>query len=486
MTPSKLLCVSVCACACLCVAFVSPGFAQMSQEELRRERQETYEELRKTQDMSGSSNFIWRGLSNATGWELDYGGYYAPTFTSGDNGTDHSKATPDALDHTWEHDLRMFLRVNSASKKTKFYARVKTTSTHNSQGNSAAAIDRSDWAQPTFDMLYMELPRVGRTFKHTWTIGRQYAQVERGISYGLVADGVRYEMASRKNELQFFFMRQQPGDDNVDGSATGWSTGRTKRWFYAAEWKWKFIGRQTLDLSMLGNIDRNFDHIDGTGQKHQLDSVYYGLGLGGGITSRWSYWTQYIMETGKTYQSGGATKINVDASAINLGTRYFFPTTLSPTVYAEYAAGSGDNDATGSATSTAGGSTAGKDKRFISFGGMSLGYALAPTLNNIKVIKFGGSVKPFGWSASRLWSELLFQPTFYSYKRDQAAGAISDPTAAVANSDLGSEIDMTIAWRLSSDLKYQFKWGRFSPGAAYTAATRASETYWRLKISLDL
>ena len=259
---------------------------------------------------------------------------------------------------------------------------------------------------------------------------------------------------------------------------------------YAAEWKWKFIGRQMLDLSMLGNIDQNFEKIDGGGQKHQLDSIFYGIGLSGNITGRFSYWTQYIMETGKTYASAGgagAGTISLDADAIDLGAKYFFPTKVAPTAYFEYVQGSGDGDATGSATATAGGSTAGKDQRFISFGGLSLGYALAPQLINIKVMKLGGSVKPFGWSASRIWSEILLQPTWYTYTKDKAAGITSDVavnSGAGSSKKIGSEFDFTLAWRLAGDLKYQLKWGRFSPGAAYN--NRSSETYWKLKLSLDL
>lgn len=475
----------------VCVWFVFsafPAVAQMSQEELRRERQETVEELRRTEDVSGSSNWIFRSISNATGWEMDYGGWYAPSYTAGDNGTDRDNSVSDALEHTWEHDLRLFARLSSASQRTKFYGRLKTTTTKNIQNTSL--IDRNDFVQPTFDMFYLEHARTGRTFKHTWTFGRQYAQVERGISFGLTADGLRYELASNRAEAQVFFLKQIPSADNVDGSANGWNSGRTKRFFFGVEWKYKLHQKfLALDFSILNNMDQNFEQADGSNQKHQLDSVYYGLGLTGSLTARMSYWLQYLMESGKTYSTvvgGVSNKISVDADALDVGLRYFFPTAVAPTLNLEYATGSGDGDATGSATSTNGGSSSGNDQRFISFGGLSLGYALAPQLINIKVLKFGGSVKPFGWSASRIWSELVFQPTFYSYSRDKSTGSISDGAATAASSKIGSEVDITIAWRLAGDLKYQFKWGRFSPGAAYPSGTRSSESYLKLKLSLDL
>lgn len=466
-------------CLCLLILLVSPAVAQMSAEDLRRERQETLEALRRTEDFSGKSSWVSRGLSRASGWRMKFGGVYSPSYTSGGN-NDRDGSMQDALDHTWDQDVRMFFHLTSRSGKTKVYARVKSTYARNAR--TAPAIRGSDLVAPTFDMLYLQRLFQAGGWRHTLTAGRQYVSVERGISFGLVSDGLQVESKSRVNELQAFFVRQNPGDDNVDILSAG--AGRTKRWFYGAEWKFRFLSNHKAGVFAVGNVDRNDEAPDASGQRHQLDSFYYGLGLDGRVFGNLSYWVLSIQESGRTYPNGGASKVSIAASALDAGVRYFFRTATAPSLYAEYASASGDGDATGSSSSTLGGSASGNDRRFIGFGGLSLGYALAPQLTNIDVLKLGMSVKPFGWTASQSWSEFSVQPTYYIYRKDQASGATSDPYSTVVSRDLGAEFDLTMAWKAAVDISYQLKFGRFNPAAAYP--NRGTENYLRLKLTLDL
>lgn len=460
-------------------AFFPVAHAQMSQEELRRERVESIESLKRTEDISGKSWWVSRGLRRSFDWRLNYGGVFSPTFTSGGD-NDRDASAQDSLDHSWEQDLRFFVNAASRSGKTKFYGRVRTAYTRNSRASQS--IRRSDWIQPAVDLLYLQRLIQAGVWRHSLTFGRQFVMVERGISFGLSADGLHYEARSRVNEFQAFFVRQNPGDDNVDYLAAG--SGRTKRWFYGAEWKIRFFSNQKAGVFALANLDRNDESPDAAGQRHQLDSFYHGLGLDGRIFGNLSYWGQAIRETGKTYPTGGATKVNISAYALDAGLRYFFRTRTSPSFYAEYATGSGDGDASGSAVSTLGGSLAGSDRRFISFGGLSLGYALAPQLVNLDVVKLGMSVKPFAWTASKAWSELSVQPAYYVYRKDKPTGAISDPYSASASRKVGAAFDLTAAWKPAVDISYQLKFGRFNPSSAY--ANRGSEVYLRFKVSLDL
>src|SRR3989338_2379739 len=398
---------------------VSAGsYAQMSQEELRRERVETLDELKRTQDFSGSSSWVTRGLARGLGWRMNFGGWYAPSYSSSDE-NDGNVARQVPLAHRWENDFRFFTNVASRSGKTQFYARMKATQSLNS--TPTGAVRRRDMVGPAVDLLYLQQQYPAGGWKHQITLGRQFVMVERGISFGLTVDGLHYKALSRINEFQVFFARQNHSDDNIDNFSPG--SGRTKRWFYGMEWKVKFMKTQTLDLFGLMNQDRNDESVNpATGQPHQLDSLYYGLGFEGRVIGNLRYWSMYIQESGKTYPSGGTTKVSISSSAIDGGLRYYFATAMAPSFYVEYAAGSGDGDAQGSANSSFGGSTAGKDERFISFGGLTLGYALAPQLTNIQVYKLGASVKPFGWSANRLWSDMSVQPKYYLYSRDKASG----------------------------------------------------------------
>ena len=256
----------------------------MSAEELRRERVETTEELRRTQDAFGSSSWASRAVGGGGGWRLDYGGWISPAFTSSaDN--DRDRAAQDALDHTWDMDLRLYTKLLSRSGKSQLYARFKTT--HASNSRASEAVRKSDWIQPAVDMLYYSASIQAGSVKNTLTAGRQFILVERGVSFGLTVDGLGYEMQSRRNRLQIFFARQLPGDDNVDYLAK--SPGRSKRFFYGGEWIWKYIRGQQVGLMTVFNSDQNDGSADAAGQKHQIDSQYYGIGFEGNIFARLSY-----------------------------------------------------------------------------------------------------------------------------------------------------------------------------------------------------
>lgn len=465
----------------------------MSQEELRRERQETIEELQRTErDISGSSNKLWAAISRGTRWKFNYGGWYSPSFVAS-NENDRDAKTQDILDHSWENDLRFFFLGQSGTGNTRVYFRFGTKLTQNARASPSIA--RADWIQPTVDMFYLERRFGKKSVRQKLTFGRHFAKVKNTLAFGLVADGFSYELNTRRQTIETFLMHQMPADDNVDFLAP--NPGRSARWFYGTQYTAKYLPSQSLNFFSVWNKDANDDKPDYEGQRHQLDSLYLGATVYGMLMSRLEYEFQYIKELGKTYSDTGnlpTTQVNVDAEAAQLEFKYYFYSDMKPVIHAGYIYGTGDADAVGNVFSTAGGSGSlvgsgdgGKDRRFISFGGKNLGYALAPTLTNLRVLKTGLSLKPFGWSKSRVWSDLSLHPQFYMYWRDKASGATSDPyvlRGAGASKNVGNEIDLSVGWRLMSDVNYSLKFGRFNPGPAY--ATRSAETFLRLKISLDL
>ncbi|MBI4179453.1 alginate export family protein [bacterium] len=464
----------------------------MSQEELRREQQETIEELRGTEDVSGSANRLWGALARGTGWKFIYGGWYSPSYVFS-NQNDRDRKTQDLLDHAWENDLKLFLNSQSGTGKTKIYFRAGTQLTQNAKISPAVA--RSNWVQPGIEMFYIERGFGNKSFRQKWTLGRQYVKVKNTLAFGLVADGIDYELKTRRQAAQLFLLRQKPGDDNVDFLAP--RAGRSKRWFYGAEYNIRYLALQQANVFAVGNIDANDDAPDAEGQRHRFDSLYLGLTFYGSVFSRLEYEFQYIKEFGTTFSDSGnlpGTAVDVNAQALYAGFKYYFYSDLKPVAHLDYLYGSGDDDAVGNVFSTSGGSgsaagsgAGGSDRRFIPFGGKNLGYALAPTLTNLHVVKTGISVKPFGWSKSRVWKDIKIHPQYYMFWRDKAAGAASDPymlRGAGSSRRVGDEIDLSVTWRLMSDVNYTLKFGFFNPGPAY--ATRSDETFVRLKFSIDL
>jgi hypothetical protein len=136
---------------------------------------------------------------------------------------------------------------------------------------------------------------------------------------------------------------------------------------------------------------------------------------------------------------------------------------------AEYLWGSGDADR-GSVTNTVGGNASGTDdKGFLAFGYQNAGLALFPRISNLHVFRVGVAASPLTEPSS--FGTLDVALDVFCYRKAKAAGAISDLRADLPNADVGWELDVSVIWRLLSDLLIEARYGRFAPGNAYSSAT---------------
>lgn len=478
-------------CILLSPVFPQPVFAQLSEEELRRERIEVTEDLERTEKLSVAAT---RARKDRIGWMFDYGFTSSVAYTASGN-NDRNQSALDDPDHTWDNDINAYAVAENMSRSTKYYFRTKTLRTDPAKVSGSTR--EMDMEQLKIDMLYAQREFQGAKAKHKLTFGRQFSKVGRGIAYGLTADGLHWQTKGKKMTATALWMRQNPGDNNIDNLSPG--SGRTKRWFFGAEYKHKFKKWFAADAFLLWNIDRNTEDayavtgLAGSLQQHKYNSQFLGFGSDGTFFSKFNYWWEYIRVSGKTYDAARngqltAKEVSVDGEAFDLGGRYLFGGDLSPTVFAEYAFGSGDADRISNVTSSQRGSTDGKDSVFRSFGGLTMGHALAPSLSNIRIAKLGGSAKPFGRMGAARWSDMTANLTLYSYWAYAKGGATSDPFIATStnarSNDIGNEYDLTVSWKLFNDVNYQLKYGMFAPGEAY--ANRGHETYMKMKVSFDL
>ena len=468
--------------------------AQMSAEELRREQIETIEALKATENVSGGSSTLFGSLGRRTGWLFSYGAAFSTQYVSNDNKSDQSHSTKDAQDHAYDYELKPYVNVSSGDRKSKFY--IRGTSKYTETNKTSGSIRGNNFIQPTVDMAYWEKEFAGNTedVKKKLTIGRQFLQVGRGIAFALTADGFLYDvtgLAKRKGEWKVFAIRQNPTDDMVDLSTS--TPGSTKRYFYGFRGKYQVHPMAKMSLYTVRTNDRNKNTSATSAlQKHGFEPEYYGVVSEGKITSKLNYWGEFIYERGRTYDSAttaGSKQVNIRANAVVAGLRYYFPGDRKPTIFGEYISATGDPDALGSSNSSLGGSAPGtNDSRFNPFGGVSLGFALSPTMTNMKVYKAGASIKPFALSPNRLIQDLMLQPEYYVFRRRTgslgAAGNDSVIPTTPTSDKIGDELDFSLSWRLMSYVTYQLKYGHFKPGNAY--ATQSAETYWKFKISLDL
>lgn len=476
--------------------FLLPAFAdEPSDEELRAEMVESVEDLRRTEDLTATAI---RARKDKRGWLFDYGSNFSSNYSASDD-NDRNPVAQDDPDHTWDHEIQLFGLVTTVDRNFKFYGRTKAKRTDNAKFK--AGTKENDVQKPKIDMLYVERTFQGAALKSKLTFGRQFGKVGRGIAFGLTADGILWNSKGKKMEATAMLLRQNPGDNNIDNFSPG--SGRTKRMFFGLQVQHKFKKWLGLTVFSLWNKDRNSEasYVTGAGQTQRsiFNSEYYGLGFDGTFFSSLNYWSEFIVVRGKTYNAASATnltasKVGVDADAFDLGLRYLFGGDIAPTLFAEYAVGSGDADRGSNVTSSRAGSSFGKDSVFRSFGGLPMGHSLAPSLSNIRILKAGCSFKPFGrWGAAR-WEDMTVNLTAYTYWAAAKGGPTSDPfiypdrtgaRKSLGSNDIGDEYDMTLSWKFFDDVNYQFKYGYFMPGPAY-GSTRGREHTIKMKVSFDL
>lgn len=252
-------------------------------------------------------------------------------------------------------------------------------------------------------------------------------------------------------------------DNNPYGlSSTDFDDG-AKRYFLGGNIDINFLN-QTIYLMQLTQIDKG-DEIETA--KSRYDSQYYGFGLKGILLTSLSYYGEYIIERGKSYDSNNE-KQNIKASAFTSEIRYLVDVALKPTLLVNYAQGSGDSDR-GSTTSATGNAT-GEDNRFIYFGTFNAGLALRPNLANIKIYRAGISLVPFD-TLNAFWLNKLGIIFRYSkYSKIKSDSVIKYGNDAILDSkDIGSAYDINLRWKVLSDLAFFADYGIFLPGDAYSS-----------------
>ena len=138
---------------------------------------------------------------------------------------------------------------------------------------------------------------------------------------------------------------------------------------------------------------------------------------------------------------------------------------MEPTLLLQYMYGSGDPDRQSTTDALAGNQAGTDDHGFLSFGFVQTGYSLFPRVSNIHILRIGGTLRPL---ESVDWLHKLQVGVFgYLYRKAQSESPISDSRAFLDDADIGKEVDLTLRWRIYSDLGFSLNYGCFFPGDAY-------------------
>lgn len=380
----------------------------------------------------------------------------------------------------WDFRLWGSARINEIHR---FYVRGLMQLNEFNSGDQFGAKE-ADWRGPNLDQGFYEIDLteamkdVGLDDMNRMVarVGRQFFQIGRGITLNTVMDGASVEGQWGYWGFKLLGARNIPSSNDINRSRP--DPADSHRFFYGSEIAFLKFPRYRFFGYALFQRDHNYDVAGSSnfpGADFDYNSEYWGLGLRSEPISRVSVQAGYILETGR---SGGDPNRNAAATAneerifaqsANVLAQYYPPIPLQPRVSLEYLWGSGDEDRR-SVTNTIGGNNPGSvDKGFLPFGYVNTGIALFPRLSNLHIFHAGAAFRPL--DGFEYFDSLELGADFFVYIKDKTLGGISDLRADVADRRVGDEIDVSITWRPLSDLLFAVRYGLFSPGAAYSAAT---------------
>ncbi len=348
-------------------------------------------------------------------------------------------------------------------------------------------------------------------FNNNVTVGRQFLKLGKGILFSNYADGLsfknRYGRSITNAFVAFsgeygdgacFINMQGCGDAVVNpynvipgiapDATTGWdASGIGRRLFVGVDWNIAIIPGSELYASLLYSNDM-LKEAEGVPYRLEYNPVYLALGSKGYIViPDLRYHLEGIAESGSTYNLQETAPSRIFATAFLLDLAYAIPlqdARYKPNVIFQFAAASGDEDKM-SVVLPSGTNIKKADSAFYYFGNYSGGMGFKPFLSNMMVVRAGFSVRPAAsWYPGRDLS-LLVKYSYYTKR--VAEGVVSDQrvistyTSGVTQSELqdnktlGHGVDMTMVWRVKTDLNFYYNMGFFKPGNAFPVEEQVND-----------
>ncbi len=399
------------------------------------------------------------------GTTWDYGGWYRFSFTKFDDAITDREAA--------EHDVRLWASLSFADLH-QFYVRVRTAFVDWARHDQPFGLDPEDVEGPSLDQGWyrVRLARLAEKYgSPKWPcdvdlkLGRQYLEIGRGVVFSRIFDAAILEGGNFYFNAQLFAGQTFSSNRNIDTFAPKWwHDDRTFAGFQAS--MTNVIPRVEPYVYGLWVNDRN--DFDGgvPGQGYGYDPRYLAVGARGNPWGGLRWWAEYIQEGGRSATAGSTRREKIDAHAFIAGGEYVFADCYSrPRFEVEYGLASGDGDRASPIHATLGNTAFTKDKGFLAYGYHDTGVAFAGRFANLSVLRADASFRPLEFVPCL--RELEVGAAYYWFRKDKAAGGISDLSASNADKDIGAELDLYANWRITSDLMWTVRWGRFNLGKAY-------------------
>jgi Alginate export len=204
-----------------------------------------------------------------------------------------------------------------------------------------------------------------------------------------------------------------------------------------------------------------------TSTAFHYDSYYIGGGSSGEITDHLLYSVELTYEGGNTLSrstgsTGTQTNDEIQAFAADARLDYLFADQRKTRWTEEFIAATGDSDRGISNSTFNGNQPNTRDNGFNAFGLLNTGLAFAPAVSNVMILRSGITTYP--WADSQAFSRLQLGADLLLYSKFESGAPIDEPSNA--NWWLGTELDFSATWQITSDVSLLVRYGLFFPGSA--------------------
>lgn len=360
----------------------------------------------------------------------------------------------------WYYDLRLWGQI-VIDRTYTFYARLRTDYIDFNAGDQFPGDAENHLRLFAPDQIW---------FAADWTRDGQGFSVRAGQEFITMGTGLLYNDLAYAAEMTFtadpWAFRLWAGhsiihEDDIDQSIQ--KPSQSRRGFLGIEADVMVTGNHRAYAMVMIELDFNSDNDPL--QDWKYNAQYFGIGGRGTIVAGWGYSVEGILEIGRTADALSTIHSSIRSYGLSVATDYQFPGPLEPALRFQYLYGSGDPDRGNVAAQSAGNTPGTLDRGFLPFGFVQTGYSLFPRVSNIHIFRLGGSFRPL--EDSELFHKFEVGLYGYYYRKAQSLEPISDPRSNLNSSDVGTELDFLLRWRILSDLGLSVNYGCFLPGRAY-------------------
>jgi hypothetical protein len=341
----------------------------------------------------------------------------------------------------------------------------------------------SDWRGPFVDVGFYRLD-VDEAARRYWceevehwstdvTVGRQFLYVGRGVAFALITDAVSVDWSCGDWAGLVFGSQSVRHYDNIDRSVPGFR--RNDREFFGAQLEYEAFDHHKPYGYVVVQRDRSDESPADPFQEYDYDTEHWGIGIRGealfgaaecavGVRNL-GYFAEFAIQQGSSFGVGATQSQDpICAWAMDAGLIYYCGGRTKPRVLVEYARASGDAGRR-SPQNTAAGNLAGTtDHGFLGFGFLNTGVSFAPHFANLEFVRLAAACRPFEECCEWRTSDMEVGSSFFVYWRPEEDAGVSDIRADLPGDHLlGTEWDLFVNWRVSSDVYVLLNYGILWP-----------------------